>query len=191
MCSHVILIPIMDSQNTNKGLTLIELLVVLAIIGIIVAIGLPQFNNMIKNNTLVTNTNVFVALLNYARSEAVTRDSSVVLCATSDSTIATPNCNSDNWENGWILFSDVGNTPNNFDNNDVLLKRAPSTTVNSTIRTNFATLGRLTFARNGFASSAGTISFCDDRGVNESHTISISRVGRVSAFGRGSAIQCP
>lgn len=181
----------MDALNKIDGFTLIELLTALAVIGIIVGIGLPQFNNMIKNNTLVTNTNVFVALLNYARTEAVTRDSNVVLCATNNSTAVTPSCNSSNWEGGWILFSDVGSTPNSFDNNDVLLKRAPGATTGSTIRSTFANVGKLTFAKNGLASSAGIISFCDSRGLKESHAIAVSRVGRISSLGKGNATVCP
>jgi type IV fimbrial biogenesis protein FimT len=181
----------MDSLIKTNGITLIELLVTIAVIGVIVAIGLPQFNGMIKNNALVTNTNTYIALLNYARTEAVTRETNVVLCATTDSTAAKPNCNSNNWENGWVLFSDVGNTPNNFDNNDVLLKRAPRATIGSSIRSNFTTVGKLTFAKTGLASSAGIISFCDNRGKDDSRAISVSRVGRVSPLGRGSATQCP
>ena len=181
----------MDALNKTKGFTLVELLITLAIIGLISGIALPQFNNMIKNNTLVTNTNVFVALLNYARTEAVTRESNIVLCATNDSTVAIPNCNSNNWESGWVLFSDIGNTPNNFDNNDILLKRSPSTATGITIRSTFANVGSLTFAKNGFASSAGTISFCDDRPLKDSRAITVSRVGRVSSLGKGSATVCP
>jgi len=181
----------MDTLNKSYGLTLIELLIAMAIIGIIVAIGLPHFNNIIKNNTLITNTNVFVALINYARSEAVTRESNIVICATTDSTAAVPNCNSNNWEAGWVVFSDVGNTPNNFDNNDVMLKRAASAATGITIRTTFATVGRLTFAKTGLASSAGVISFCDDRPIINSRAIAVSRVGRVSPLGQGSAIACP
>ncbi len=181
----------MDSIKNTNGITLIELLVTLAIVSIIAAIALPQFNIMIKNNALVTNTNAYVALLNYARTEAVTRESNVVLCATTNSTAAIPNCNSNNWENGWVLFSDVGGTPNNFDNNDILLKRAARPALGSSIRSTFATLGRLTFAKTGLASSAGIISFCDDRGINDSRAISVSRVGRISSLGRGNATQCP
>jgi len=181
----------MDALNKIKGFTLIELLITLAIISVIVAIGVPQFNTLIKNNTLTSSTNVFVALLNYARTEAVTREASIVLCASSNSSSAVPSCNSTNWENGWLLFSDVGNTPNDFDNNDVLLKRAPSAIAGNTIRTTFANVGLLTFAKNGFASSAGIISFCDDRGLGDSHAIAVSRVGRVSSLGRGNATVCP
>ncbi|MFV2060339.1 MAG: GspH/FimT family pseudopilin, partial [Gammaproteobacteria bacterium] len=130
----------MDSHNNINGITLIELLVVIAVIGIIVGIGLPQFNDMIKSNTLISNSNSYVALLNYARTEAVTRESNVVLCASNNPTAATPNCNSNNWETGWVLFSDVGNTPNIFDNNDVLLKRAPGVVTGNSIRSNFTTV---------------------------------------------------
>ncbi len=174
-----------------KGITLIELVVTIAIIGTIIAIALPKVSAMIKNNALVTNTNTFVALLNLARNEAITRETNVILCASGDSTLATPLCDSDNWETGWLLFSDIGNTANSFDNNDVIIKRAPSATVGNTIRTTFATVGKLTFSKNGLVSSIGTISFCDDRGLAQSRALAVSRVGRVSSLGLGSATKCP
>ncbi len=183
----------MHSQNNTKikAFTLVELLITIAVISTITAIALPRFNSMIKNNSLVTNTNVFIALLNLARTEAVTREANVVLCAISDTSATTPSCDSNNWEDGWVLFSDVGSSPNSFDSTDVLIKRAPSSSVGYTIRTTFATVGKLTFAKNGIVSSIGTISFCDDRGITESRAITVSRVGRVSSLGRGSATVCP
>ncbi len=178
-------------KTTLKGITLIELVVTIAVIGTIIAIALPKINTMIKNNALVTNANAFVALLNLARNEAITREANVIFCASGDSTRAAPVCDSNNWESGWLLFSDVGSTANSFDNNDIIIKRAPSATVGNTIRTTFATVGKLTFLKNGLVSSIGTISFCDDRGLTQSRALAVSRVGRVSSLGIGSATECP
>jgi prepilin-type N-terminal cleavage/methylation domain-containing protein len=54
-----------------SGLTLVELLVVLAIAAILLALGVPSFQSVIRTNRLSAATDNFVASLNLARGEAV------------------------------------------------------------------------------------------------------------------------
>ena len=56
-----------------KGFTLVELMVILALVAIIAAIAVPNFNNLVKNNRLEAQAEELNALLQYARSEAVIR----------------------------------------------------------------------------------------------------------------------
>lgn len=93
-----------------QGFTLIELMVVVAIAGIVVAIGIPNFSTTISNSRLTTNINDFVAALNFARSEAVKRNQNVVVGKTGN-----------NWEDGWQVFVDVDNS-NAFSPGDEELK---------------------------------------------------------------------
>lgn len=68
------------------GFTLIELMVAIAILAILLALAVPSVQEMIKNNRVTAQHNELVALLNYAKSEAVRRNESieVELTTTSD-----------------------------------------------------------------------------------------------------------
>ena len=94
----------------NKGFTLIELIVTVAILAILVAVAVPSFSSIIENNKMVSARDSLINAFQYARTEAVTRNSSISICPSSNSTscVATTN-----WSNGWIVFEDSasGSTP--------------------------------------------------------------------------------
>ena len=60
-------------MNKQQGFTLIELLMVMVIIGLVVTLGIPNVVDVLKNNRIATSTNNFIAVLNYARGEAITQ----------------------------------------------------------------------------------------------------------------------
>ncbi|MDG9670389.1 GspH/FimT family pseudopilin [Hahella sp. CR1] len=63
----------------QKGFTLIELMLVVIITGMVLAFGVPSFQEMIRNHRLTSNTNEIVSALNFARVEAVKRGNNVRL----------------------------------------------------------------------------------------------------------------
>ncbi|WP_297892470.1 GspH/FimT family pseudopilin [Shewanella sp.] len=65
------------------GFTLTELMVVVAIVAIIAGIAAPSFASMIRENTARTQANELLALTNYARSEAIKRQSNINVAITS------------------------------------------------------------------------------------------------------------
>lgn len=65
------------------GFTLTELMVVVAIVAIIAGIAAPSFASMIRENTARTQANELLALTNYARSEAIKRQSNIKVAITS------------------------------------------------------------------------------------------------------------
>ena len=64
-------------KNVSAGFTLIELILVLAVLAILVGWGFPSLAQSIKNNRTISQGNELVAMLAYARSEAIRRNETV------------------------------------------------------------------------------------------------------------------
>jgi len=67
-----------DMKNT-KGFTLIELVITLAVMAILVSWGFPSLQESIKNNRMAAQNNEMMAILKYARSEAIRRNTDVTV----------------------------------------------------------------------------------------------------------------
>ncbi len=156
-----------------SGFTITELLVVVAIIAIVMAFGMPSFNQFVKNDRLSTQINLLVGHLAYARSEAVLRAQPVGLCASSNSTSCTGT-----WSDGWLVYVDADSSGGYNAAADTILRvnqgLAPDQTLTSTLGTNFL------YDRRGYAATGnGSFSLCDDRGATYVKAITISNTGRV------------
>lgn len=65
----------------NTGFTLIELLVTLAVMGIILAIVVPNYMSPLKESNTIAYVNTLMSALRLARNEAITRGTTVEVCA--------------------------------------------------------------------------------------------------------------
>ncbi|MFI9650975.1 GspH/FimT family pseudopilin [Guyparkeria sp. GHLCS8-2] len=66
--------------NRSSGFSLIELMITIVVAGILLAVAIPSFRNLILSNELTTTTNEWVTAVNLARSEAIKRSAPVVVC---------------------------------------------------------------------------------------------------------------
>jgi type IV fimbrial biogenesis protein FimT len=106
------------SKTKHQGLTLVELIVAVAIAAILVGVAIPSFFNLIADNRLTALTNELVTDMHYARSEAVTRELPVTICASEDG----ESCSGRNdWSSGWIVFTDASGSNGEYDAEDELL----------------------------------------------------------------------
>lgn len=55
----------------QKGFTLIELMLVLAVLGVVAAFAVPNFNTTVKNNQLRSTTDSFYTAMRFARAESI------------------------------------------------------------------------------------------------------------------------
>lgn len=94
-------------MNRSHGFTLIELMITLSIAAIVLALGVPSFQEMMRNNRAATHMNEFTSALNLARSEAIKRGQRVALCPSINQTSCT---GASDWEDGWIVFVDTALT---------------------------------------------------------------------------------
>ncbi len=94
--------------NFGKGFSLIELLVVMAIMGILLAVSLPSFQQTIESNMTNSQAKLFLTTLSLARSEAIKRGGNVGNCASSNGT----DCDAGAWDEGWLVFHDANEDSN-------------------------------------------------------------------------------
>ncbi|RFF27321.1 GspH/FimT family pseudopilin [Wenzhouxiangella sp. 15190] len=66
-----------EKFKRTAGFTLIELIVAIAVAAILLTIAVPSLSNLIRNNEVTGQTNELVALINFARSEAIRRNKSI------------------------------------------------------------------------------------------------------------------
>ena len=84
-------------SSAHTGFTAIELMVTLAIAAILMAIGMPSFSGIIKNQQIQTTTSDFLVAVNLTRSEAIRRGTRVDLI---------PAEGGADWGKGWVIFVD-------------------------------------------------------------------------------------
>lgn len=87
----------------RRGFTLVEMLVTVAVIGIIMAVGVPSMTSFLASRAAVANAEELAEALRFARSEAVKRGTQITVCS-SDTSKTEPTCsNSKSWMSGWIV----------------------------------------------------------------------------------------
>jgi len=173
-------------MKNDSGFTLLELMITVSILGIVMAFAVPSIDTFIKNDRLTSQINTLVSHLAYARNEAVTRSLQVGLCASNNTSSAAPTCSGTNWADGWILFVDTDGDSSFTAGEEVL--RVKQTLAGSNTLTGSA--GNIVIYDNrGFTPNLANASFslCDDRGVANLRSITISNTGRVR---KGGAVAC-
>ena len=179
------------NRNTSKGFTLIELLITVAVFVVLVGLGVPSFVSAIKNTKLTGDFTPLISALYLARSEAVKRSSSLTVCAR-----ASDNSCGDDWNNGWLVFTDniqgaAGGVAGKVDANDAVLSVSPpldgrsleaagSLAPNTNSVSNTAARDFITYSSTGGNNwSGGTFVMCDDRGEEHALTVNLAITGDI------------
>ena len=142
----------MKKQN---GFTIIEILIVVVILAILMSLAAPSFIRTLRSTTVSNSINGMMADLRFARSEAVRRGSTVIVCRSDDPEAASPVCatsgaGSSGWASGWIVFLDVaGSGTKVAADTNVLLKIQPANTNIEAINESPAGSTKFSFASTG------------------------------------------
>ncbi len=99
-------------KDKQTGFSLLELMATVAVGGILLAIGLPSFVNLIKSNRLTTQTNSVLTALHLARNEAINRGHNIRVL---------PLVAGTDWAPGWQVRLDV-NSDGVTDADDTVLR---------------------------------------------------------------------
>ncbi len=153
-------------MQKTLGFTLLELLITIVILGVLVTLAAPNFQQMIEKNQITTTTNDMVAALLLARSTAVTQGQDVVVAKVTE------------WDNGWTVTDAA---------NKVILRHEPTSSRLSITSVGTKLDNALTYTAHGKISTAlvpGTDFFKISIGNHETCV-------NFSASGRPATGDCP
>jgi type IV fimbrial biogenesis protein FimT len=174
-------------MKRQKGFTLIELLTTLSVATILVGVAVPGLQEFQKNSRQRSATNELVAAMRIARNTAITTNSRVTVCASSNEI----SCQNVSWDNGWIAFVDT-NSDRVLNGTETVLRSGSGIRGVTIASGQFASF--FVYRPNGRAMNAsisgnsGQFTICDDRGNEHAKTIQLDLSGRaraVSAYGSG------
>ena len=177
----------------QKGFTLLELMMTLGVAAIVMTVAVPNLNAFKMNAKRSATINEMVSSIHFARSTAVTRNARVTVCASADSA----NCNSTNWEDGWIAFVD-NDSDQAVDADEIIIRASEGMEGITVDSANFA--DSFMFRPNGrimsstIATNSGEFTFCDRRGADEARVLIVDIAGRPQTshyLSDGSAPNCP
>jgi len=159
-------------RQKTRGFTLYELLLTLALVGIVLATGLPAFDNMLARHRQTIEINALFHALHLARKESIMRRKVVSLCPSEDGLSCTA---STDWSAGWIMFEnrDRDSPPRVDTGETVLRKHRVSGDVQVLANRRGFTL-RATFLR----ATNGTFTICDRRQRTPAKGLIVSYTGR-------------
>ncbi len=171
----------MRTQSGCAGFTLIELLVVVTLVAILQSLAVPVLAGMINSMRLTTAVNSLFSSLLLARSEAIRRNSRVVVCksVSGDACIT-----AGGWEQGWIVFHDSNNNAS-LDAGEAILSRQQALPQSMRFKGNdpvasyvsFTPMGSTQYPSGAF--QAGTLTVCMESVTRvDARQIVISSTGR-------------
>lgn len=175
-----------DNTMNRKaaGFTIIEIMIAVLVGSILMAVAIPSFTSIIRNNRLAAVTNTLVASINLARSEAVKRNGVVALCHSTNPDAASPVCSgtSGDWGTGWLVFaSNDGSTSFSISNaNYTLIKVASVDALDVTIKSNSVAGTSIKYRFNGTLDSDNPAAFavCMESDEATGRQIDVTIIGR-------------
>ncbi|WP_372759978.1 GspH/FimT family pseudopilin [Pseudoalteromonas sp.] len=169
-------------KKIQQGFTILELMVTVAIVGIVATIALWNSSDMLEDNRAENFLLELKRNITYARSQAASTDSIVVVCPAASGDVATSkatlNCRNE-WGAGStvILFVD-GDRDGNYDADSDSLLRVMSDTPSSDKVKYDGNVSRLSFNATGrLISAAGDFIYCPNNDNKNNKALTVSQSG--------------
>lgn len=174
-------VPHQAQGQAQRGFTLVELVVAVSILAVLLTIGVSSFADIGTSMKLTSASNTLLAHIHHARSEAIKRNSRVVLCKSSDGAAC---AQTGGWEQGWIVFHDANNNALREDS-EIIIQREPALASELLLTGNSHVSRYLSFAGSGATRKVGgsyqmgTLTLCRrSTQAGEARQIVFNAVGR-------------
>jgi len=175
------------AQEQQQGFNLVELLVMVGVLALALGFGIPAFSSLFANNRMSSAVNDLVSGLHTARSAAITRRSTVTLCAAPGGDACEGRL-----ADGWVVFVDADNNAQIGPGEEILVNHGalpPASAEGLTVLpaedpeyVAFSASGRL--GAPGLPDSITDLQLCDDRGdVDTGGGVAAGRWIRISETG--------
>ena len=112
-------------NKTQTGFTLYELLITMLIVGIVLALGVPNMSQYRQNSRMTSTANDLHSAFHLARSEASRAKTNITLCASANSMTAAADCGG-TWDQGYIVFVDTDGNIATGGVNESILRAQPA-----------------------------------------------------------------
>jgi type IV fimbrial biogenesis protein FimT len=146
--------PQRPASKRMSGVTLVELMMTVALVSVLAAIAVPSFKYVTNANRLAAEVNGLLGDMQFARAEAIKEGQTVVICSSTDrATCAVSN----NWNTGWIVFSDV-NGDKAVDAGETIWRVQNGFNSSDSFSAD-NNISAVTFNREGFAPGANAVTF--------------------------------
>ncbi len=157
-------------NKRQSGFTIIELMITVTVAGILLAVGIPSFQELIKSNRLTTQTNSLLTALHLARNEAVNRGHNIRVLPISGNL---------DWAAGWQVRLDVDNDGNT-DAEDTVL-RSFDAIEKATLT---GTANSVTYQPSGFVSATNAITLTANDCTGESIRVVSVQLSGLASFNK-------
>lgn len=157
-----------NNVRTVSGFTAVELMVTLAVVGILVALAVPALGDATLSSQLSASANRLAASATLARSEAIKRNASVVVCMSADGSSC---ASSGGWEQGWVMLRGA-----------TVLGRETAANTGFKMNVSPTSASSLTFDATGVGATQATFTVCralPNAGAQE-RIVTISATGRAT-----------
>ena len=178
-------------RHKQNAFSLIELLFSLVIAAGLLAMS-SSFRGFIVQNSMIHIVNELAANLHLARSEAILRNRRITLCQSENG----KTCGRSNqWEKGWISFTD-SNDNKKRDDTEAIIRVQPPLKPGYSLRWrgSSGTNHHLSYLASGRANKVGTYTLCHHHWPQKARTVLLIRSGRFRTSDRksnGKRPDCP
>ena len=172
-------------MKQQRGFTLIELMVTISLVAVLITLGVPGMQQMMRSNARASSSNELISTINQARSEAVKRNTEVSLCPSTNGTSCTGGTA---WAGGWIAFVDddldgvaeANDGNGTWNTGEEILTVVSALSNTTTINSSFTTITYRPNGRMRTSASAEQAEFilCDAQGVSDATAVLIWISGR-------------